>query len=131
MSRSTIARYILGLALATASVGVLPVQAEESVNLKTQISQKFIRGVVNLSTGWMELPRQVYEVGQTEGWVTGLLRGPFDGIGMFFARTVAGVFEVATFPVPLPTYQPILSPAYAWEPESVAEVKDATIPDQK
>lgn len=115
----------LGLILVLASLCVLPVQAEEPANLETQISQKFLRGVINLSTGWMEIPRQVYEVGQNEGWVTGVLRGPFDGIGMFFARTVAGVVEVATFPVPLPTYQPILSPAYAWEPERPADVTPA------
>lgn len=118
----------LGLVFVLAILCVSPVQAEEPANLETRISQKFVRGVVNLSTGWMEIPRQVYEVGQSEGWVTGVLRGPFDGIGMFFARTVAGVVEVATFPIPLPTYQPILSPAYAWEPEGVDDVVIPTTP---
>jgi len=122
------AAVCLGLVLVLASMCVLPAQAEEPANLETQISQKFLRGVVNLSTGWMEIPRQVYEVGQNEGWVTGVLRGPFDGIGMFFARTVAGAVEVATFPVLLPPYQPILSPAYVWESERVDDVVTPTAP---
>jgi putative exosortase-associated protein (TIGR04073 family) len=131
MTYPAAASLALGLALAMAMVWISPVQAEEPVSLETQISKKFVRGIVNLSTGWMELPRQVYEVGQNEGWVTGVLRGPFDGIGMFFARTVAGVVEIATFPVPLPTYQPILSPAYAWESERVDDVVTPTAPPRQ
>lgn len=94
-----------------------PAYADESPALSDRISGKLIRGMVNLSTGWIEVPRQIYEVGSHEGWVRGMLRGPFDGIGMFFARTVAGAVETATFAVPLPTYEPLLTPAYAWESE--------------
>lgn len=126
MNRLWPSRLVCGLALVAAIVSAAPAQAEDSPHWGEQISKKFVRGVVNLSTGWLELPRQVYEVGQTEGWITGALRGPFDGIGMFFARTVAGVVEVATFPVPLPTYQPILTPTYAWEPEMALDVTPAT-----
>ena len=100
-------------------------RADEPHALSEQISGKLLRGMVNLSTGWIEVPRQIYEVGTHEGWVRGLLRGPFDGIGMFFARTVAGAVETATFPVPLPTYQPLLTPAYAWESENPSHVMSA------
>lgn len=34
---------------------------------------------------------------------------------MFFARTVAGAVEMATFPVPLPTYKLMLTPTFPWE----------------
>ena len=104
---------------------VTPVKAEETQSLGRQVSEKFIRGLVNLSTGWIEVPLQIYEVGTSEGWVRGVLRGPFDGIGMFFARMVAGAVEVATFPVPLPTYKPMLTPAYAWESEDPDEMVTA------
>lgn len=103
---------------AVAVTAALPAWAEEPTPpIESQITHKLVRGLLNLSTGWMEVPRQIYEVGRTEGWMTGVLRGPFDGIGMLFARTAAGVVEVATFPVPLPTYQPLVIPAYVWEPE--------------
>jgi len=105
-----------------------PARADESRALGDRISGKLLRGVVNLSTGWIEAPRQIYEVGTHEGWVRGILRGPFDGIGMFFARTAAGALETVTFPVPLPTYKPLVTPAYAWESE---DSSDALAADSK
>ena len=107
--------------------GGQPAQAEEP-SLATQevnespavekIATKLVRGIANFTTGLVELPKQIYLVGRNEGWATGALRGPFDGIGMFIARTFAGAYEVLTFPVPIPSqYQPILQPDYVWQPE--------------
>jgi len=97
-----------------------PAHAEEP-GLFKQIGTKFVRGVANITTGWAEIPKQVYLVGKNEGWVAGVFRGPFDGIGMFFARTVAGAYEILTFPVPVPSrYQPMVQPEYVWEPEPSA-----------
>ena len=109
------------LAAACLMFSVTLAQADEELPLQDRISQKFIRGLANVSTGWIEVPRQIYAVGTNEGWVTAALRGPFDGIGMFFARTVAGVVEVATFPVPVPTYKPIVTPVYPWESDEGGE----------
>ena len=105
--------------------GLAQAETDDTQGFVDQGSGKFIRGMVNLSTGWVEVPRQIYDVGTHEGWVRGLLRGPFDGIGMFFARTVAGAVEMATFPVPLPTYKPLLTPTYAWESEDPSGVTAA------
>lgn len=116
--------WVLPAMLAASLMTGVPVYADEPQAVGDQISGKLIRGVVNLSTGWIEVPRQIYEVGTTEGWVSGLLRGPFDGIGMFFARTVAGVVETATFPIPLPTYEPMMTPAYAWESEDSSDTTE-------
>lgn len=94
-----------------------PATAEEP-GLPEQIGTKFVRGVANLATGWVEIPKQVYVVGSNEGWVAGALRGPFDGLGMFVARTVAGAYEILTFPIPVPPqYQPLVQPAFVWEAE--------------
>lgn len=115
MNRTGVRTLRMAVVLAASLSGGVPAQADDALLLSHQVSEKFIRGMVNLSTGWIEVPRQIYEVGSNEGWVRGVLRGPFDGIGMFFARTVAGVVEMATFPVPLPTYQPLVTPRYPWE----------------
>ena len=97
-----------------------PAHAEEP-GLFEQIGTKFVRGVANLATGWVELPKQIYVVGTNEGWVAGAFRGPFDGMGMFFARTIAGAYEILTFPIPVPPhYQAMLRPDYVWEPEAPA-----------
>ena len=96
-----------------------PAAAEEP-GIPQQIGTKFVRGVANLATGWVEIPKQIYVVGTSEGWVAGALRGPFDGLGMFAARTIAGAYEILTFPIPVPpNYQPMLSPEYVWEAEPV------------
>lgn len=118
----------MGLLLAVlvaSHVADAPAHADASHALGDRISGKLIRGMVNLSTGWIEVPRQIYEVGTHEGRVRGMLRGPFDGIGMFFARTAAGVVGTATFPVPLPTYKPLLTPAYACESKNPSGVMAA------
>ncbi|MEW6543341.1 MAG: exosortase system-associated protein, TIGR04073 family [Nitrospirota bacterium] len=91
---------------------------EESVPLG--IATKLARGAANFATGWAELPKQIYVVGRNEGWLAGTLRGPVDGLGMFVARTVAGMYEVLTFPIPIPArYQPMIKPDFVWEAEPV------------
>ncbi len=108
--------FLMGL-----SLSIPAVRAEEEL-LLLQSGTKLARGVTNLATGWLELPKQIYEVGEEEGWLVGVLRGPIDGAGMSFARTVAGLYEVLTFPLPTPLrYQPLLQPAYVWERDLVAE----------
>lgn len=122
MNRSGVRTVGAAVVLAASLSGIIPAQADDTQPLSHQVSEKFIRGMVNLATGWIEVPRQIYEVGRSEGWVRGVLRGPFDGIGMFFARTVAGAVEMATFPVPLPTYQPMVTPRYPWEAGDPADL---------
>jgi putative exosortase-associated protein (TIGR04073 family) len=82
------------------------------------IALKFARGIVNMTTGWLEMPKQIRQCVQEEGWAIGLVKGPFDGLGMFAARTVAGMYETATFFLPLPFgYVPLLEPPFVWQPD--------------
>lgn len=56
------------LTVLVASLAVdAPAYADESQGLGDRITGKLIRGVVNLSTGWIEVPRHIYEVGTHEG----------------------------------------------------------------
>lgn len=97
-------------------------QAEDTLGAE-RIATKFVRGVANFTTGWLEIPKQISIVSREEGWVKGAMRGSIEGLGMFLARTLAGAYEILTFPVPLPPgYQPMLQPEYVWEPEP-AEVE--------
>ena len=111
---------ILGVMLCLLIVSGMPANAEEP-GLFKRIGTKLVRGVANLATGWVELPKQIYVVGTNEGWVAGVFRGPFDGMGMFFARTIAGAYEILTFPVPVPPgYRPMVNPDFVWESEPPA-----------
>ncbi|HXF91163.1 MAG TPA: exosortase system-associated protein, TIGR04073 family [Nitrospiraceae bacterium] len=106
---------VLGLC-AVLLIGDVAVGRTEEPPIWRQAGMKLLRGAINFSTGWMELPKQIYRIGQAEGWVTGAVQGPIDGLGMFVARTVAGAYEVLTFPVPVPPrYQPLFEPRFVWQ----------------
>src|SRR5574341_204110 len=80
------------------------------------MGQKFLRGAANLTTGWAEVPKQIYLKTAAGHPVIGPLWGLFDGIGMAFVRVSAGVYETSSFLLPLPRqYEPVLQPAYVWE----------------
>lgn len=76
---------------------------------------KLGRGVVNVVTGWVELPKRMYETSMNQGTAAGLTWGLLRGIGYGFVRTAAGFYEVFTFPVPQPPdYMPVISPEYVF-----------------
>ncbi len=79
-------------------------------------SDKFVRGLVNIASSPLEIPRRIRQ--RTEGgntvrnWVTGTTLG----VGYAVTRLLAGAYEVLTFPVPAPKqYTPIIEPEYVWE----------------
>lgn len=82
------------------------------------MANKGARGIANVATGILELPKQIYITGRDEGPVKAVFIGPLKGIGMTLVRTLAGVGELATFFVPSPGfYDPFLDPPYVWEKE--------------
>jgi putative exosortase-associated protein (TIGR04073 family) len=109
---------------ATAAQTVEP-SREESPAIHELMATKLLRGVANMLTGWAEFPKQLRDVWTREGWAAGLTRGPIDGLGMLFARTMAGAYETLTFPLPVPPrYQPLVEPAYVWQPDPAPEKEE-------
>lgn len=94
-----------------------PAQSDEDVYREnTEINQMFHklgRGISNVLLGWVEIPKNV-----AEGWretepFTGTIVGTVKGVGWAVARTVAGFYEVVSFPFPVPRgYQPIMHPEF-------------------
>lgn len=79
-------------------------------------TKKLGRGLVNILTGWIELPKNIYETIVESNPLTGITIGLAKGLGMTVVRTGAGIYETATFPFPLPQeYKPILEPEYVLE----------------
>jgi putative exosortase-associated protein (TIGR04073 family) len=110
---------LLGVVLVCGSVradsyrSVDDASAEEVVS---GMSGKAARGLVNVATGWLEFPRQIYSTYQNHGPVQGCLVGPFKGIGMMVARTAAGALELFTFYLAYPGFfDPYLEPQYVWD----------------
>lgn len=82
------------------------------------MANKLVRGVANVGTGWVELPKQIYLTYREDGAVKGMTVGPIKGIGMTLVRTVAGAGEALTFFLAYPGfYAPYFDPAYVWEKE--------------
>ena len=77
---------------------------------------KFGRGLANLGLGIMEVPAQIGREGRRRGPLWAASLGFAKGVGGFVTRELVGLYEVVTFPAPVPRgYQPILSPEYPWE----------------
>lgn len=77
--------------------------------------RKLGRGLANVLTGWVELPKNIYDTSVEENMLSGLTMGLAKGIGMTIVRTGAGVFEAVTFPFPIPEdYQPVLEPEFVF-----------------
>ena len=74
-------------------------------------ADKFSRGATNAATGFMEFPLEIQRTTEKttlfEGWTAGAARG----VGLAFARTGAGLYEMATFFIPAPEeYEPVIQP---------------------
>ncbi len=91
-------------ALALASPGVW------ADDVAAGMATKFSRGLVNVATGWLELPKEWVEQSKANpaiGWAT----GTFTGIGKTVYRTAAGVYETAFFSLPAPPrHMPVIEP---------------------
>lgn len=80
--------------------------------------RKLQRGFLNVALSPMEISNEL-AIEKHENndqmppsWMTGLVRG----IGFTAGRALAGVYDIVTFPVPLPKeYGPIIQPELPWE----------------
>ncbi len=78
-------------------------------------AKKLGRGIANILTGWVELPKNIYDTSVEENILSGLTMGLAKGVGMTIVRTGAGVYETVTFPFPIPEdYQPVLEPEFVF-----------------
>lgn len=106
MSRKHI---VAGLVILAAATAALPAFAEDNP------ATKLGRGVVNATTGWVEVPKQA-TLGAQEAGLPGLFGGLFQGLAQGIARTVAGGYEVGSFWAPIPDrYEPVMKPATVFE----------------
>lgn len=76
--------------------------------------RKLGRGVVNLTTGWLELGAQVARTTETSGSLAGATIGLGRGVVLGVGRTLVGAIELVTFPIPNPLtgYDPVIRPEF-------------------
>ncbi|NQT47070.1 MAG: exosortase system-associated protein, TIGR04073 family [Candidatus Omnitrophica bacterium] len=81
-------------------------------------AKKLGRGLANILTGWVELPKNIYDTSVEDNPFAGITIGTAKGVGMTIVRTGAGIYEAVTFPFPLPEeYKPILEPEFVFSEE--------------
>ncbi|MFH1752862.1 MAG: exosortase system-associated protein, TIGR04073 family [Candidatus Omnitrophota bacterium] len=80
---------------------------------------KLSRGLMNTTTGWIELFTTIHESYVEEPFIGGLIYGIPMGLARAFLRTGAGIYELITFPIPFPAnYEPIIEPEFIFGFES-------------
>ena len=97
---------------------VAPVAAfadQQPEMIAEKMAVKFTRGVANVTTSIVELPKQTVLTVRDMGGV-GYVIGPLKGVGMTLYRGFIGLAEAVFFLVPQPGYyDPMIDPTYVWE----------------
>ena len=87
-----------------------------SVSYAQDMGKKLSRGAVNIATGWIELPKNVYDIATEHDFASGLILGLPKGCLMTIVRTGIGVYDTLTFPLSIPKgYKPLLEPEFVIE----------------
>ena len=77
-----------------------------------QIGNKLAHGVANTVTGIVEVPKNMYIESNRKGPAYGIPVGLFTGIVQGIGRTLTGVVDLVTFPIPT---KPIIYPDFIWK----------------
>lgn len=72
--------------------------------------KKLGRGLCNIGTCPLEVLKRIADANEESGFIAGFTWGLLDGVWRTFVRGGVGVYEVVTFPIPLPEYyEPIIT----------------------
>jgi len=86
---------------------------------------KLGRGVLNTAFGVVEIPKQSIKRSIDTDSSYGYVSGFFIGIGYFVLRELSGVYEIVTFPFPVPAgYAPVIDPILGYKPKIIPKVSD-------
>lgn len=100
---------LLTLLVASAGADDLTRSKSEAASMMHKLG----RGIVNVLTGWIEIPKNIaVEWKKTEPF-TGFVMGTVQGVGWGVGRTATGLYDIVTFPLPIPEgYKPLMEPEF-------------------
>lgn len=75
-------------------------------------SNKLSQGITNMATGFWEIPKNVINISAEDNMFVGLSWGLLRGTGHGVSRTLVGVAEFITSPIPSSEFA---APAYVWD----------------
>ena len=93
---------------------ILLVQVPQADADPEKMTRKFARGLLNITTGWLEVPYRMEKSWNDDGPLVALTRGVIEGVGRTVGRVLVGTYEVISAPIPGPeNYEPIMTdPVY-------------------
>ena len=75
-------------------------------------TQKVSQGFFNVTTGFIELPKNIVNISSDSNIFVGMTWGTIRGVAHSVSRTVIGAAELITSPIPTDDY---ITPPYVWE----------------
>ena len=111
MKLASLAALVMLLSSSVAFAGAGEVYRQQSQ--AAQMMHKLGRGITNIFTCWVEIPRNIAIEWEKTDPASGFFMGTVKGFGWGFARFATGVYETFTFPFPVPeNYQPMIEPEF-------------------
>jgi putative exosortase-associated protein (TIGR04073 family) len=87
--------------------------AEDSgISYPAKIGGKFGIGLINATTGIVEIPKTMMVMSESDGLGMGLSVGFLKGMGNMMGRTFLGMVDVISFPVPT---KPLINPPVVFQ----------------
>lgn len=93
--------------------------AHEDVSYGAAVGDKASRGIANLLTAPLELPKNIINTVNDTNIGLGVIGGAAKGILNMVARMLTGMVDLVTFPLPT---KPIVYPQYVWDDFDVDSV---------
>jgi len=87
-------------------------QADDQQSYGSQVGEKALNGFTNMTTAIIEIPKNIINSSNHSGLFLGLPGGLIKGIINTVSRTLVGVTDLITSPIPT---KPITMPAYVWD----------------
>ena len=109
---------ILAFLIAVAPMAIANARADDADSALTRErpTAKLGRGLMEMMTGFLEFPGNIYAESRDDGVASGLTLGVAKGIGMIPVRELVGVYEFVTAPIEVPDdYRPVLDPPLPWD----------------
>lgn len=86
--------------------------SRQQVGYGEKIGHKALNGLANLTTGPLEIPKNIINTMNQSNFFYGIAGGFIKGVVNTLGRMGCGIIDIITLPIPT---QPIVSPVYIWD----------------